>query len=308
MLRVTYGKSSPEFSEGLRNLATPAWADGIAKLRLASTDEDLPEFKRATALALAAGGLLDNGFYTNAEQDFATLLADFRNSRHRPRALLGRAKALLNLGRFGDADDLLRTLQSESGSKGYAPEWPQEAEFLLLYSAEAQGGDPAEILRGYKDLRLVTQGEFEGIANKCALRIGRLMFSSDDPDLRGAESLFEEIIDGRMETDRDVVAGAYNGRGRVRFLRGQQALTNGDPERAREELDAALLDFLRVRVSYDQISSEQPEALYWAAQSFRSLDPLGGGGAEADLNGRRLIKTLRERFPESAWARQAANE
>ena len=306
--RVVYARSSPEFSDGMAKLGTPAWADGVGKLLLAATDEDLDDFKRATALAHAASALLDAGYYGDAEANFGQLLADYRNSRHRPAALLGQAKALLNQERFAEAEDLLRTLQSESGSKGYAAKWPHEAEFLLLLSAEAGGKDADEILSGYKDLRLLTQGEFEGIANKCALRIGRLMFSQNPPDLRGASQLFDEIIEGRLETDRDVVAGAYNGLGRVHFMRGQQALTKSDPETAREELEAALLSFLRVHVSYDQISSEQPEALYWAAQSFRSLAPLGGGGQEADLNGRRLLFTLRDRYPNSPWALQAANE
>lgn len=310
VLRCSYNKTSRDFNDGMKGVNTPSYQEAIRKLQWAADDEELDEFKRATALATAAGALLDNGYYADAQANYAELLAEYRKTRHRPRALLGNAKALLNLGRFAEADELLRTLQTESGQKGFAPEWPQEAEFLLLFSAEAQGASGDEVLSGYKDLRLLTQGEYDGIANKCALRIGRLMFSQNNPDLRGSERLFEEIIEKRFGTDRDIVAGAYNGRGRVRFMSGQAALTNSDPERAREELDAALLDFLRVVVSFEQISNEQPEALYWAAKSFQSLAPLGGGGAEPELNGRRLLNTLRqsEKYRKSHWAQEAAKE
>ena len=38
VLRVNYGRSSPEFSVGMSKLGTAEWADGVAKLRSATQD------------------------------------------------------------------------------------------------------------------------------------------------------------------------------------------------------------------------------------------------------------------------------
>ena len=52
-------------------------------------------------------------------------------------------------------------------------------------------------------------GDHQGIANKCALRMGRVHHANRRHD--AAEGLFSEIISGRLETDVDIVAAAAGG-------------------------------------------------------------------------------------------------
>lgn len=303
---VSYGKTSPEFSNGMAVIDTPGWQAGAQDLLLASTDEDLEQFKRSAALITAADALLLNGFFADAAAEYARLLDEDRDSRHRPAALLGLGKAELRQQNYPAADEALQTLQQETQAKGFGQVWSLEAEFQLLLSAEAQG--KSGVLEKYKELRLLTQGEHEGIANQCALRIARLLLAQSPPDIDRARPMLQGIIENRLSTDREVVAGAYNSRGQISFGLGQLALSNKNDDEAKGHLQEALLDFLRVQVSYDQVRVEQPFALYYASQAFNLLGSLGAGGPDAELHSARLRGTLIKEFPDTEWGKKAVNE
>ncbi|GJM21834.1 MAG: hypothetical protein DHS20C15_17490 [Planctomycetota bacterium] len=303
---ISYSRTSPEFSNGMEGIDGPGWEPAAQQLLLASTDEDLDDFKRATALITAANAMLLNGYYAPSAGEFDALLNDYRDSRHRPAALLGLGKALLYQSDFSAADEALKTLQTDTQARGFDQVWSLEAEFFLLLSAEAQG--KSGLLEKYTELRMLTQGEHDGIANKCALRIARLLTEQTPPDIKRAVPLLDEIIDGRLHTDVDIVAGAYNSRGQIAFGLGQAALANKQDDEAKDQFEAALLDFLRVQVSYEQVRAEQPFALYYASQAFNLLGSLGAGGADADLHSRRLRATLISNFPDTEWGRKASNE
>jgi len=301
---IRYGSAGRAYTEAQALLRSGSMgAAATAFLRVAD-DENQPDHIRATALAEAADALFADNELGHALEFYTELLAKHPTSRHRPRALLGKGKTLLYQGKHQEADQAFETLTDEVRSKGFGERWGYEGEFFRLLSREAQG--QAGVADAYRDLRSRTQGEYQGIANKCSLRMGRVLLGEQPPDLAAARGLFGEIIRSRLETDDVIVAGAFNGRGRCDFAQAQVELNAGDEEKAVEEFRSALLDFLRVHVSYPGVYAEQAESLYWAGQSFLNIAALDSSDSEAEVRGQVLLKRCRDGYAGSEWAEKAA--
>jgi hypothetical protein len=181
--------------------------------------------------------------------------------------------------------------------------WTLEAEYYQLLASQLQG-QTAGLASGYETLRQKAGTDYPGIANQCGLQLGRLKFVSSD--YAGAVQLFDTIIDSRLSTGIDVVAGAYNGRGRCRFELAQTTLSSGASLEAPEVQAAyqdALLDFLRVHVHYPAIQAEQAESFYWAARCLQNLTSI----PEHERKARGLLKRCRDEHPSSPWAEKAAS-
>jgi hypothetical protein len=218
---------------------------------------------------------------------------------------MGRGRALLFTRDFDGAVKAFETLESEAESRGLGERWALQAEFFKLLTQEAKGAD---VVEGYENLRSRTTGEHQDIANRCALRLGRVHSANGRPDQ--AEKMFQEIIDSRLDTDDDIVAGAYNGMGRVIFDKALLAQRGDAGQPADAELAVvlyreALLDFLRVFLDYRGVFREQPEALYWAGMCFLNIGALDPEAEDAEPRGRAMLKACHDKYPSTEWGQKA---
>ncbi len=315
--RIEYGRTSPNFTKGVAALAS---GDSLAAARafeLAAVNEDLSDFVRATAYANCGDALLANNNFADAVVIFDELLSTFRDTRHYARALLGKGRGLFLNRQLGQASQVFTKLKAEVEGKDLGEAWGYEAEFALLWAAEANGED---VLKGYKDLRKRTDDDFKSVANQCAMRMGRVYLGIDDLD--NALPLFDDIIASRLSTELAVVAGAFNGRGRCLFWQAQTELQKSKEAQSKKQDDraqgfredalasfrAARLDFLRVQTVYRGVAREQPEALYWGGQTFLNVASLDSSELDAERFGKILLKRCADGYATSSWGSKAAAE
>lgn len=81
-----------------------------------------------------------------------------------------------------------------------------------------------------------------------------------------------------------------------RPLSARATLLRGDARRGQEQLEPALLDYLRVWTLYADVREAQPEALYKAARTLSELK---------DPRSRELLDELERDYPNSPWAARA---
>lgn len=301
---ITYSRTSPEYVSGMASLDAGENLAAAEQLVTAADNEKLGEHIRAAALIEACDALLANNNFKDAIVYYDQLLTEHPNTRHLGRALHGRGRALFFDGRVDEALTAFGKLKSEAEAKALGQRWALEAEFYTIWANEAR--DPSkDYVPQYQALRTKAAAVDSGLANRCALNMGRASLRKQD--LARAESMFQEIIDKRLDSEDDVVAGAFNGRGEVSFARAIAATKSPDTlERALDEFREARLDFLRVYVSYKGVAREQPKALFMAGQSFLNIGTLDKEEGEAQYHGRVLLSRLRADFPNSSEAKQAA--
>jgi hypothetical protein len=314
---IRYGRTNQDYATALLKRDEGDMVQAAGFFANAADDDGLADFVRATALAECGSALLASNLFGDAEGIFDELLSSYPNTRHLARGLLGKGSAQFLNRKTTEAEATFQTLKSEVAAKDLGEAWDLEADFFLLWVAEAKGkGDVA----GYEALRERARTDYPAVANQCALRIGRVQLG----DEKVAEALpyFVEIIDSRLTTDVTVVAGAFNGRGRCLFAEGQAELqksrdaqskrdaagAEGYRENALEAFRAARLDFLRVQTVYRGVAREQPEALYWGAQTFLNVEGLDGGEKDAGRFGKILLKRCKDGFGETEWGQRAAAE
>lgn len=312
VVSVEYSSTTADFREALAKQEEGELTTSAAYFEAVASDESAPKFLRAFSLARMGDNLLENGNLSDATQAYDRLLKEHADTRHFGRALLGKGKALLGERKFDEAARAFETLLKEVETKALGEQVKVEAEFYALLASEAQGKS-AEAEKGYAALRDRVAKTHRGIAGRCTLRLARLKLAAGD--VAAALPLYEEILDERLEIDRDIVAEAFNGRGRCHFAkaqaeleRSQKAGAGGDSARAEQYRANALaafaearLDFLRVVVSYPAVQGQQPEALYWAAQCWSNTDD-----EDAAVQAARLLKTCAVRYPNSEWGKRAA--
>lgn len=311
VLEVVYGSTSPDYREAQDKLAEGSLIDAANAYYFAAKDEANSPHLRATAMIETASILLEARDLDQALPIFDELLQQWPDTRHLARALLGRGKTLLFLGKSADAQAAFAKLMSEAEEKSLGERWQMEGEYYSLRVTETSG-DAKNALSGYEELRKRAAAGWPGIANKCLLRVGRVHLSEGNVDK--AMPLFEEITDGRLETDNDIVASAFNGLGHCRFAVAQAYIVTADKHAAAGASDRAeiaradavdsfreaRLDFLRVVVSYSHVLEHQAEALYWAAQSFLNVDD-----TDAQRQAGRLLRKCELEYPSSRWGKLA---
>jgi|GEM_PF-2483129 len=304
VVSVEYSKTSADWREAMVLLDQGEMGKAASSFLAVADDDNREPHLRASALAQAGDALVTNGNYNDAIGVYDELLKKHPSTRHLARALLGKGQSLFYVRKLAEADAVLTQLKSDATSKGLGERWALDAEFLLLWSAEAQG--KPDVVDGYKQLRASARANYPGIANKASLRMGRVHLENNQ--VRDAEALFDEIVLSRMHTSDDVVAGAYNGLGRCNFGRAQGLLSDGKADQALPYVHDALLDFLRVHVSYPGVRKEQAEALYFAGQCFLNLAAMDPEATQAEQRGQVLLKRCRDNFAGSEWAGLAASQ
>jgi tetratricopeptide (TPR) repeat protein len=311
---IAYSATPTEYREGLAKLEEGALDLAAGYFLAAAEDEDATRHVRADARVRQADALNENGNLQEAIEAYDLLLKEHADTRHLARALLGRGKALFRAQRIDEARNAFEALKSEATAKGLGERYVLDAEFHLLWILQQQG-KAEQAVKGYEALLARASGSYQGIANKCSVRLGRAKFEAGRLD--EARALFQDIIDSRLEMDaRDVAAEAFIGRGHCRFGEAQAtmdkaeqlAVANDEVKAAAVRGDAqdawrsARLDFLRVVVSYPDVQSAQAEAMYWAAQCYLNLDE-----AEAQREAGRLLKSA-QRYENSQWGKKAKAE
>ena len=306
---IVYSRTSRDYRAAIEARDEGKLVESVNLFLTAADDEGYGEFQQAMCMVEAAEAMLNLASYTDAQDTFQQLLADFPKTRHLARALLGQGRAALAARDLPAAAAAFERLKTEAAEKKLGERWPLEAEYYGLITQEIKAGGKLddrkrdEMIRAYESLRGKTAGTQTAISNQCALRIGRLKLEGDD--VAAARRMFQEVIDGRLESGRDVVAGAYNGRGRCGFREAQQARADGESPGDIEALyQEALFDFLRVVVHYTDVQAEQPEALYWAGQCFRNLPST----SQWEVRAKQLEARLKTDFPESSWGKRSTEE
>lgn len=314
---IEYASTSPDFREGLKAQAEGSLATAAAFFDAAAEDEKLPEHVKATARYLSAALWLEAGDLKDADSAFAALLKAWPDSRHLPAALSGRGQALLQNGDFAEARKAFETLKAEAKAKSLGERWDIDADYHALVATVAgdlkgSDGKPVDAVAGFQAILARAEGKDTELAARCRVQIGRVHLGAGRND--EALPLFEGILDQRLDLPDEVVAGAYNGRGRVLYARASTRLeaatstgAKGDKVKAEAQRAEAMelfaearLDFLRVFTQYNAVLSQQAEALFWASQCFINI-----GDAEADARSKALLRLCATSYPGSTWGQKA---
>ncbi len=314
---IEYAATSSDFRAGLTawhqdaDLATAAaWFDSAAQ------DDKLPAFVRATARRYSADCWLAGGDQADAASAYDDLIRSWPDSRHLAAALLGRGRALLQAGRYSEAQQAFDELKAEVQAKSLGERWAIEGDYNGLVAAvlgnlRGPDGKPVDALAGFEALRQQVEGKDAELAAKCTVQLGRLHLGAGRTDEALAQ--FEGILAERFDiADEEVLAGSFNGRGRCLFVQAQERMdaavaTRGDEARADalraeavELFRAARLDFLRVFVVHGAVQGQQAEALYFAAQCFLVV-----GDEDADARSKALLSLCSRNYPDSTWGNEA---
>lgn len=303
---VEYTTTSPDYIEAQKHLAAGNVNDAAAFLDAVGSDTRIKGHVRASAMIQRAEILIDLGAVAEAGATVDALLAAFPDTRHLARALLVRGKVLLARNETEAAVAAFAKLKEEAAAKNLGKHWSAEAEYNRLFALEVKG-ETKSALDGYLKLRAESPGR--GVAERCALRIGRIHLASGKGD--EALALFNDVIEERFDLPKDIAAAAFLGRGRVLFAKGQTGLAaarEATGERGEELLELARswfrearLDFLRVVTVYPEVQSQQAEAMYHAGQCFQAI-----GDAEAEPRAMSLYRTAAVNYPNSSWGKLAA--
>jgi len=316
---VTYASTSADFREGQKSAAAGDAVMAAAYYDAAAVDEKLPEFVRATARRLSADLWLSVGNLVDAGAAYDNLLKAFPKSRHRPAAMAGKGQALLQSSDFGGAQQAFEALKTEAKAKGFGERWEIEADYYGLVAVVAgklkgSDGKPVDAVAGFGAIQKRAEGKDAELVARCRVQIARVQLGEGKDD--AALPLFAAIIDERLDLPAEVVAGAYNGRGRVLFNRASARLETAkatgvkDKAKAEAQRDEALdlfrdarLDFLRVFTQYSAVQGQQAEALFWAAQCFLNVND-----TDALTRARVLLRLCETNYPKSTWGQRAAKE
>ncbi|HTE05395.1 MAG TPA: tetratricopeptide repeat protein [Planctomycetota bacterium] len=309
---VEYGQTTPAWREASHQLREGDVAAASRLFEAVANDADAAPPLRAQARVEQADKLLSIGQLDLATAAYDRLLKDFPETRHLARALLGKGRALLLARRYDDALSAFSLLKTEVAARQLGEQWALEADYNSLLAAEGQGRTET-VGAGYELLRVAAGSRYPDIASQADLGLARVHLAAGRLD--AARPLLEAIVARRLQSPSDVVAGAYTGRGRLQLElaraardrasaadgKGDKAAAQAAQEEAQAATAAARLDFLRVVTSYPDVVSQQPEALWFAAQCFTDL-----GGPEADERARSLLARCAQKYPDTSWGRKAA--
>jgi tetratricopeptide (TPR) repeat protein len=314
---IEYAATSADFREGLK-----AWhedadlATAAAYFDSAATDDKLPANVRATARRFSADCWLAGGNLVDAAAAYADLIKSWPDTRHLAAALLGKGQALLQSGSFAEAKQAFDALKAEVAAKSLGERWEIEGDYnglVAVVAGKLKGADgqAVDAVAGFEALRKRAAGKDPELEAKCEVQLGRLHLNEGKLDQ--ALPLFDAIIGERLDiADQEVLAGAFNGRGRCLFNQAQAKLdaataAKGDKARADAlRLDAVGLfkearrDFLRVFTVYSAVQGQQAEALYFAAQCFLNV-----ADKDADSRSKVLLTLCSRNYPNSTWGKEA---
>lgn len=226
------------------------------------------------------------------------LLAKAPDSRHAPAAQLAKAEALQAQGKGGPAGQALEDLRTMIDAKALSKRWALELELAqVLFDEKLKGQDK-------RDRLIEISGQagkaYPGVANRARVSEGETYLEGGKQDFAAARKVFDKIL-ADPKADDETLAGAYTGMGDCLFHEGAGKSQGGTP--AKEELEAALMAYMRVAVNYRDQTRYAPKAMFYAARTFDLLGDEGNNKASA----RRLYTTVIQSYPGSEWAREASN-
>jgi len=231
-------------------------------------------------------------WYGRAAEQYGKLLREAPRHRFAPEAALGRAVALMRLGRFDEAGTLLGSVASSdypSWTKREAEVWSAR---LLVERGQCREG--ARRLEGLLE-RFTKEPpppvfglepaheRRRDLTGTVLLGLGYALQCMKD--YAKAEDYFETA--GLKSPDEELRAEAWNSRGLCLLGRG--------------ETREALFSFLRVVVLHPGIVHEYQRALYYAAKASKQY-------YGDDKRAKELRRTLLTRFPNSYWAKKLSSE
>lgn len=293
---IRYDSGGQEYKSGLAALAERAYIDA-AEFFMNVADETSQDVLRAHCIYRAAECLQKAGVWKDSISLFTQFVKENRNHRLYPNALENCAICYLNSRDLPKAEKGFSFLNTKVGELNLSDFWKYSSEYWMIYVKESKQSSQRS-LTAYQDLYTKTSKEHPAIANKVRLRIGRVYISSKK--YGDALALFNEIIDNRFESDREIVAWAFMSRGFCTM-----SMAAGMKKGAKAEFKKALYDLLRVVVHYEDVGSPQAEAMFWAGKCFQNL---GEDVKDSTKRWRGLYNRIRTEWPGSPFAPDASKE
>lgn len=227
------------------------------------------------------------------------LLAKAPDSRHGPAAVLAKAEAQKSLGKDAQVRQALDDLRAMIDAKALSKRWSLELELAeVLYNAELKG-------QAKRDRLIEIAGQagktYPAVANRARVSEGETYLEGGKQDFASARKTFEKIL-ADPKADDATMAGAYTGMGDCLFHEAAGKSQQGGAP-AKEELEAALLAYMRVAVNYRDQTRYAPKAMFYAGRTFDLL----GEDDNSKASARRLYSAVIQNYPGSEWAREASN-
>ncbi|MEW6744049.1 MAG: tetratricopeptide repeat protein [Planctomycetota bacterium] len=284
---VIYGRMPQEYREGINFMkdgdypqAYDAFMEVVGSARKADEHAQQYAYFYAAECRRLAGDLED------AIKTYTDLLNNLPETAFYGEASLRKADCYRDLKKDDQAMRVLVKLKQDVEEKGLGSGLKYAAELAIVQI------DPnmraADKLQKLIELQERTAKDFPGVANRARLAIGAVYIQQRQFDK--ARSFFQEIVDKRIGSPEEVVAGAYNGLG--------EALMSSS-ERA-DDQKTALLHFLRVIYHYPNVRTEHAKAMYWAGKIFKIQGEKG--------RSRNLLNRCVSEFPGTRWAELAKAE
>lgn len=221
------------------------------------------------------------GLYDQAQQAFRQLETDFARSIFLPQARNSVGLILLAQRNYTGAQQAFDTLRTEAQQRQYGERWILEARLGRADVLMAQGqAGPAQ--QEYAALARDARRSAPGVARQAQIRSFQAQVTAGQ--FQDAARAIEEFV-GDETLAPEVAAPAYS--------------ILGDAYRQMNQHRDALKAYLRVVLLYGQVISEQPKALFYAAQEYRATDL-----PDRDRHAQQLMNELQGRFPTSEFAQR----
>ncbi len=302
VLRIEYGRLPPELdqAEALIRGGDPAAALERLSLFVDSvlhgvTRKDRPLWAPGYALDRSARLRLGLGDLGGAARAADLLMQERPVSRHMPSALLIKAEALRGQGAAPAAEATLSSLRALIAAEGLSARWSLELELFEIRADTSL----SEIERRERLTAIARRAEpaYPSVRSRALVAAAESYLAGEASDFDRAREVFEQVV-ADPRADRDALAAAYTGLGDCWFHAATATVRAG----AKDDLEKALLAYMRVVISYGDQAGYVPKAMYFAGRASDLL-----GEAPSSRNARRLYRAVISSYPTSPWAAEARN-
>lgn len=301
VLRITYRRMPAMLDEGNSFIADgdlgsglANFEDWIASIQSGENTKDRQSWAPAYAMRRVLDINMTVGDLEGVIQAADVLIEKQPGSRHVPGAFLAKAEAQRLLGQNDKARRTITQFRDLIDTKTLSDLWRLEAELADVLNDTTLSGTA----RRDKLITIATTAgsKYPVVANRARVAEGESYITGDNREFDKARGVFQAIADD-PQADDATLAGAYTGLGDCYFQQAANKVKRG--EDATSELRAALLNYLRVVVVYEDQTRYVAKALFYAGRVFELME-----GDDAQASASKMYRALVTRYPASEWAQK----
>jgi TolA-binding protein len=232
------------------------------------------------------------GDFTGVVKAADRLIESAPDSRHVPFAYLTKAQALRQKKDDAKAKAALQGLLGIVESKALSDRWRLAAEVELARIDQQGDGLRSELTR-IAD----AAGDYPTV--KARAELAQAEAYIDGKEFAAAKKLLQDTLKGGTADDQ-TMAGARTGLGDCLFQQAVDEFKAGKQQEAEKLLQEALLNYMRVVVSYPDEAGYVAKSMFYAGRSFDQFQD-----EDSKARAQRMYVSVMRRFEGSSWATEA---